>query len=152
MNMIASTTVIRGKGQCEAYMNGIVMEEMRKQNDRHAVEMAAVRASRDRLADGLIESYKRVQRESWLHRIKEKIEIAWCVFFGMLLDCVWAKFEGTCIFCPFPQGICMKDDGKKGKKKNDRQRISGTCNADGKPGGNSGKRKLVASGCDGNVW
>ena len=86
MNMIASATIIRGKGECQAYMNGIVMEEMRKQNERHAAEMAVVTASRNRLLADRMNSMKPVKRESWLHRVKEKIEIAWCVFFGMLLE------------------------------------------------------------------
>ena len=87
MNMIASATIIRGKGQCEAYMNGVVMEEMRRQNDRHAFEKAAMKAQ--------IDGYKKAERvkylnsakpESLAHRIKEAIEKAWCVFFAMLLE------------------------------------------------------------------
>lgn len=86
MNMIASTTIIRGKGQCEAYMNNVVMKEMKRQNDRHAAEMAVMTKSRNGLLADRLEAYKPEQKESLWHRIKEKLEIAWCVFFGMLLE------------------------------------------------------------------
>jgi len=86
MNMIESATIIRGKGQCEAYMNGVVMEEMRKQNDRHAFEKAVMKAQINRYQEDRIKYLNAAQRESWLHRIKEKIENAWCVFFAMLLE------------------------------------------------------------------
>lgn len=86
MNMIASATVIRGKGQCEAYMNGIVMSEMKRQNERHAAEMAVVTAHRNRLLTDRIEAMKPVQRESWFHKVKECVETAWCVFFALLLE------------------------------------------------------------------
>ena len=41
------------------------------------------------------------------------------------LYCVWAKFERTCIFCPFPHGVCMEKDKKaiKPKKSATRQNI-----------------------------
>lgn len=48
------------------------------------------------------------------------------------LYCVWAKWVGTGVFCPWPKGMCLKNDEKKGKKKNDRKRISGACNEDRK--------------------
>lgn len=86
MNMIASATVIRGKGKCEAYMNNIVMKEMQRQNDRHAAEMAVVTAHRNRLLADRTEALKPVQRETWAHKIKNAIETAWCVFFGMLIE------------------------------------------------------------------
>ena len=86
MNMIASATVIRGKGKCEAFINGIAMKEMKQQNERHAAEMAVVTHSRNRLLADRIEALKPARRESWAHRAKERIVTAWAVLFALLLE------------------------------------------------------------------
>lgn len=37
--------------------------------------------------------------------------------------CEWGTIVGSKVYCPFMDGICMK----KGKTKNDAERVSGTC-------------------------
>lgn len=44
MKMIASATVFRGKGECVAYMNGIVNEELRRQQEQIQAERKAIAA------------------------------------------------------------------------------------------------------------
>ena len=85
MNMIASATVIRGKGECEAYMNGVVMKEMKRLNETHAAEMAVVKNHRNRLLSDRMKALKPVQKVSIRERVKDFIETAWAQFFGLML-------------------------------------------------------------------
>lgn len=84
MNMIASATVIRGQGECEAYMNGVVMKEMKRLNAIHAAEMGTVKNHRNRLLAERLE--KLAQKEKWWVRLKDRLETAWAVFIALLLE------------------------------------------------------------------
>ena len=86
MNMIASATVIRGKGECEAYMNGVVMKEMKRLNERHASEMAVIKGQRNRLLSEQVKAMNPVRRASWGKLMKEWIATAWAQFFGLMLE------------------------------------------------------------------
>lgn len=99
---IVNMTLIRGKGDCQAIMNGVVMEEMEKMSKRHKYEMDILRceldilrceleASRSHeyelLAKDLAELRVRLVRPtSFWELFKEKVEIAWCVFIGTLME------------------------------------------------------------------
>lgn len=85
MNMIASATVIRGKGGCEAYMNGILNQEMKRLNDQHAAEVQMLTQQRNRLLADRMQAMKPVQREGLLKRLKNRLETAWAIFFALLL-------------------------------------------------------------------
>lgn len=98
MNRIAAVTVIRGAGACEVYMNGIVQEEIEKMKERHNKEMRAkeaeLEATKNRLNDTLSDRLGVIRagnakRVSTLARIREKIEILWCQFWGMGYEFGW---------------------------------------------------------------
>lgn len=88
MNRIATTTIIRGNGACEIYMNGIVKEEIRKINEQHAMEMRtkdaelqAARAHRNKLlADNLEAARARnCHRKTVFSRIRKLCLVAWAI-------------------------------------------------------------------------
>lgn len=91
MNRIATMTVIRGNGACEAFMNGVVREEMLKINAKHDIEMkktnAALQATTNHrnklLADraAALRQYN-VRPRSIFSRIKDSIVNAWCLFYS----------------------------------------------------------------------
>lgn len=83
--MIASATVIRGQGECEAYMNGVVMKEMKRLNAIHAAEMGTVKNHRNRLLAERLEKLKPVQKVSLWERLKDFVATAWAQFFGLML-------------------------------------------------------------------
>lgn len=101
MNRIATLTVIRGNGECVAYMNGIVKEEMKKLNERHAREMArknaeldASRGHRNRLLRDNLRDYRVLNARpvSACKRLLEGLETFWCQCWGVayeigLLEC-----------------------------------------------------------------
>lgn len=92
MNRIATVTVIRGSGDCEAYVDGIVQEEIEKMKSRHNTEIQAKNAEleatkihRNKLLSsklGVIraESARPISRFT---RIRNKIDILWCKFWGI---------------------------------------------------------------------
>ena len=92
MNRIATMTVIRGNGACEAFMNGVVREEMLKMNARHDIEIkktnAALTAATEHrnklLADraAALNNYN-VRPRSIFGRIKDSIVTGWCIVWGI---------------------------------------------------------------------
>lgn len=90
MNRIAACTVIRGEGECRAYMNGVVQEEIRRQQAqmRARNERASmVESSRNRmLAARMDEINRRARRRpNPLRRMADGIANAWAVIWGMHL-------------------------------------------------------------------
>ena len=92
MKKIATTTVIRGNGACEAYMNDIVNKEIAKMNKQHQMELSrqeaeleATRNHRDRLLADKLDSMnnKNAYKESFWQRFKDALEMAWCKFWGI---------------------------------------------------------------------
>ena len=103
MKPIATMTLIRGKGECQAIMNNVVMEEMARMNRRHKYEMdtmsgelAAARIHRNKLLAKELEDLRvRLAKPTSLwERFKEKVEIAWCVFFGTLIELGLIEYVG----------------------------------------------------------
>lgn len=103
MKRIATATVIRGNGACEAYINGVVKEEMRRQQAKFQAEReraAAVEASRNRLlARQKTELMRKTYyRPNLFRRLLRPFENAWAMFWATLicwgeeLD-FWEKIE-----------------------------------------------------------
>lgn len=95
MNRIAVATVIRGSGECQAYINGVVMQEMKRLNERHAAEMKAsteklecVRRSRDRMREAKLREMRNGQsRKPRIgERIRKALVTAYAVGFALLLE------------------------------------------------------------------
>lgn len=92
---IATMTRIHGTGQCQAIVNGVVMEEMARMNERHKYEMnvisgelEAAKTHRNKLLAKDLEDL-RVQLArptSFWARLREKMEITWCVFIGTIME------------------------------------------------------------------
>lgn len=100
MKMLATTTVIRGNGACEAYMNGIMNEEIKKMNELHRQEMEAVinelQSKTNRENDLLAEKLPKIRaytakRSGRIYDIRDKLEVAWAFVWYMGL-----KFKLWC--------------------------------------------------------
>ena len=88
MKRIATATVIRGNGACEAYINDIVNKEIMKMNEQHEMElsrreseMEAIRNHRDKLlADKMVSltKHKKSKFKRFWKRVKDSLELAWC--------------------------------------------------------------------------
>ena len=95
MKQIANLTVIRGNGGCEAYMNGIVKDEIRRQQEllkeQHAAEAnraSAIEARRDRLlTERLAELSQKVNRRpNLLQRLWGPVVNSWAMFWALVLN------------------------------------------------------------------
>ncbi len=101
MDRIASLTVVRGEGECRAYFDNVVSEEIKKMNARNRAlneELNTVRARRDRELTMKADRADRLRmyeapRES---RIHDWIERAWAAIFigGMRLG-LWRYEDGS---------------------------------------------------------
>lgn len=92
MKMIAAATVIRGQGECEAFMNNIVNAEMHRLNEQHRreteairEEMSAAKEHRDELLNQRLSQVraKTARRNGRMHRIREAISMAWAMFWAI---------------------------------------------------------------------
>lgn len=92
MNRISTMTVIRGNGVCQAYWNGVVNEEMRKMNERHALEVRtkdaeldAARGHRNDLLRANLMAYRALNAKpiSLSRRLREAVETFWCQLWGL---------------------------------------------------------------------
>ena len=92
IDRIATLTVIRGNGECVAFMNGIVKEEMRKLNERHALEMSkkhaeleAARGHRNALLRDNLATYRvlNARPASAFKRLGERLVTLWCQIYGL---------------------------------------------------------------------
>ena len=92
MNRIAAMTVIRGDGACQAYWQGVVMEEMKKLTERHELEMKtkdaeldAARSHRNDLLRDQLTTYRVLNAKptSPFKRLRERLETLWCQFWGL---------------------------------------------------------------------
>ena len=99
MGILGTATVIRGKGACELFVNGIRDEEVRRINELHTKEMEIVmnelKKTKDRVRMMPIDSYKRsrfaskmidlrlgnVGRPSPFQKFKETVVFVWA--------CIW---------------------------------------------------------------
>lgn len=92
MNRLATVTVIRGNGACEAYVNGVIQEEIVKMKERHErelvtmeSELAAAKSHRNDLLGEKLAVVRAANAKSisWFERVKERIIITWCQIWGM---------------------------------------------------------------------
>lgn len=93
MQRIAAATVIRGNGACQAFMDGVVNEELRRQQEKlEAAEDRANRMEEDRnrmKGERLAEiRWVLTGKRGPLRRIRNAIETAWAM--------VWAITAGKC--------------------------------------------------------
>lgn len=97
MNRIAAVTVIRGEGECQAYINGVASAEIRRQQERMRAETERARtveASRDRLLSRrLAEIIRELDaRPGLLRRIWRGAVNAWALFWATLI--CWSEALG----------------------------------------------------------
>ena len=90
MNRIMVGTVIRGKGECQAYINGVVSAEMQRQQAmmRAKNERAAmVESSRNRMLAARMDEINRRanRRPNLLQQLADVIVETWAVIWGMHL-------------------------------------------------------------------
>lgn len=92
MNRIATVTVIRGSGDCEAYFDGIVQDEIKKMSSQYNTEiktknaeLEAIKNHRNKLLSsklGVIRA-EITRPISKFTKIRDKIDILWCKFWGL---------------------------------------------------------------------
>ena len=78
---IATATVIRGKGECQAYINGVVHKEMQKLN----AELEAAKGHRNDLLAYNLEAYQEIEekRTGAFRRLRERLETFWALIWGI---------------------------------------------------------------------
>lgn len=87
---IASAVIIRGEGECQAYINGVVHQEMRRQQAKMRAEREhahVVEVSRDRLLRQSLTEIRRklYKRPNLLRRAWDSIVNAWAMGWAMLI-------------------------------------------------------------------
>lgn len=89
---IATATIIRGKGECQAYINGVVHKEMQKLN----AELEAAKGHRDDLLAANLEAYQEVEERPTgaFRRLRERLVTLWAQFWalGIVLG-FWESIE-----------------------------------------------------------
>lgn len=95
MVRIAAATVIRGEGACQAYIDGVVNEEVKRLNERHRIETAAVREElsavrghRNELLTARLTQIKAstARRRGWWRRLRDRLADAWAMFCAITLE------------------------------------------------------------------
>ena len=93
MQRIAAVTVIRGNGACQAFVDGMVNEELRRQQEK--LEAAEDRANRMEEDRNRLKGVRLTEirwaltgKHGLLRRIRNAIETAWAI--------VWAITAGKC--------------------------------------------------------
>lgn len=91
MDRIATCSIIRGNGGVEAYVNGVVSEELRRQNAIRAAEeealraqLAVARARRNRLLSEDLRARKKPVKRTLKERVCWKLGRAW----GLVMGCI----------------------------------------------------------------
>ena len=90
MNRIATTTVIRGNGDCQVFINGIASAEMKRQQARLRAERECHRiteASRNKLLRRSLDDINRKMRKSRnpIRRAWDRVVNAWAMGWAMLI-------------------------------------------------------------------
>ena len=94
MNRIATAPVIRGNGACQAFIDGVLIKELERLDDKHAEELR----KKDYELEYMTESRNRQLRKSleadhamaqkriglW-ERVCNMVNKAWCMLFAMAL-------------------------------------------------------------------
>ena len=99
MNLIATGTVIRGKGECQAFVNGVAQMDIHHQQERWMTKVSAemerlrmAEKSRNRMAKENLELKRAAQKTSMIQRLCEYIEDSWALAFGTFV--VWGEELG----------------------------------------------------------
>lgn len=100
MNRIAAATVIRGSGECMAYVNGVAQAEILRQREADKRAMRArlerarmVETSRNRLLEEKRAALH--QPEGCLERMAERMIDRYALAVGSVLE--WAKLAGRAV-------------------------------------------------------
>lgn len=85
-------TVIKGNGECEAIVNGIVSQEMKRIQEAHKKEIDTLDAQlkqitvrRDKLLTQNMIARRKPKKVHILDRIKEKIEDTYAIVFATII-------------------------------------------------------------------
>ena len=87
--------IIHGEGECTALWSKVVMKEIAKMNEAHEKELLTMSYKLHHLESKLDEKRARDLKDlrkrlakptSHWERLKEKVEIAWCVFVGTIIE------------------------------------------------------------------
>ena len=100
MNRIAAATVIRGNGECMAYVNGVAQAEIVRQREADKRAMAAymehartVESSRNRLLAEKLEA--RYRPAGCLERMFDRVIDRYALIVGSALE--WLKLAGRAV-------------------------------------------------------
>ena len=90
MNRIVTATVIRGDGECQAYINGVVSAEIKRQQEMMRAEREhakVVEMSRNNLLRRNLEDInRRIQRrKNPVYRAYRKVSNAWAAGWAVLI-------------------------------------------------------------------
>ena len=105
MNLIATGTVIRGKGQCQAFVDGVAQMDIQHQQERWMQEVTAemerlrtAEKGRNRMAAELAALKRRALNEvpGMMGRMKEAVVDAWCMAFGTVIS--WGEMLGLWVY------------------------------------------------------
>ena len=92
MDRIATCSIIKGNGGVEAYVNGVVSEELRRQNAIREAEEAALRAAlavtragRNRPLAEDLRLRRTVRKRPLLQRVRDRIADGWAWVMGCIV-------------------------------------------------------------------
>lgn len=92
MDRIATCSVIRGNGGVEAYVNGVVSEELRRQNaireaeeEALKAELATTKARRNRLLADDLRMRRTVRKRPLRQRVRDRIADGWAWVMGCIV-------------------------------------------------------------------
>lgn len=92
MDRIATCSIIKGNGGVEAYVNGVVSEELRRQNAIRDAEEAALRAElavtrarRNRLLAEDLRMRRTVRKRPLRQRVRGRIADGWAWVMGCIV-------------------------------------------------------------------
>lgn len=102
MNLIATGTVIRGKGECQAFVNGVAQMDIRHQQERWKAQVSAelerlrmAEKSRNRMAKENLALKQAVHKAGMFQQMKEWISESWALLFATVV--VWGEMLGLWI-------------------------------------------------------
>lgn len=105
MNLIATGTVIRGKGECQAFVNGVAQMDIRRQQEQWRAA-ATAEIERLRMAEKgrsrLAAEALRLKRRAWestpglMEQIREGLIDAWAMAFGTVIS--WGEILGWWVY------------------------------------------------------
>lgn len=92
MDRIATCSIIKGNGGVEAYVNGVVSEELRRQNALREAEEAALRAElavtrarRNRLLADDLKLRRTMRKRPLRQRVRDRIADGWAWVMGCIV-------------------------------------------------------------------